>query len=342
MAWRVLLFLFCIIQSFVITSQTYASSDSSSDGSTTYQETSYKETEQKVLEEFYSIVALTSSNTTMEKGEQITKFKDILKCVVKNKVGRFVLISIINKLKSLGFSKSSNYILKVLVDNKSPQFKPQLPPSPAKIMFTTVPMPLYVVPSQIATQNDIRTPPDVALFHELLHWARYLIVDDFLKLIKKEEASTGSFDHPIFSDHPDSARWLTAAQSKKIVATPVTGEQDSDIETFLPQLIKSSFPQLGVWLTSAGTLKRGNSHYPAINIEEVRNIVGGECCPVSKKTMSDVFLYDICENGYRLVEALPLRYGHKNFSCPVDPDLIEWCLVRAQKCLDVVSEYIGG
>lgn len=332
-AGRVLLFLLCMIQSFVITSQTYASSDTSSasDEPTTYQPMTYQENEQKVLEEFYSIVALTSGGTATEKAGQIAEFKKLLECVVKNKVGRFVLISIINKLKSRKFSK---YILKVLVDNNSPQFKPQILGSFTTIVFTTAPIPLYVIPSQMATQNDILTPPDVVLFHELLHWARYLIVDKFPELIRKEKAGTGSFDHPIFSYHPARPRWYTADQFTKIVAVMAKVKRDLDI--------KNVFHQLDVWLTPTKILIREDSCYPAIDIEEVRNIVGGECCPTSGKTISDVFLYDICENGYRLVEKLPLRYGHKNFSCPVDPDLIKWCVMRAQKCLDVVSGYIGG
>jgi hypothetical protein len=83
---------------------------------------------------------------------------------------------------------------------------------------------------------------------------------------------------------------------------------------------------------------------PSINIEEVRNVVGGKFSDGSvcyHTSIHDTIMHDVCENGYRLFVSLKLRYGHVDVSCPIDSAIKSWCMARAEKCIQAVK-YLGG
>jgi hypothetical protein len=110
----------------------------------------------------------------------INAFLQILSDVINNPIGRFVVISILNELNEiktkypLRFNK-----LKVLCIRNNDTEQGFVRPvaflkKPARIDFSVKPVGCSVIDQ---AQHKTVTKPaetDILLFHELLHWARYL------------------------------------------------------------------------------------------------------------------------------------------------------------------------
>jgi hypothetical protein len=119
---------------------------------------------EEVLERFKKIAII--------KGDKISikKFYEILDTVAENKIGCFLLELISDSLKK---NLSNNLPLNVRIDQQHPMFDP----ASNTIKFAISPLSLQVIPEEIfITHNEVKTisqdtPADVALFHELLHWA---------------------------------------------------------------------------------------------------------------------------------------------------------------------------
>ena len=121
-----------------------------------------------VLGDFYKNVDLVGDSVSID------KFKEILRQVAQTKVGYFVLTEINTKLTPQGRSK-----LAVKISQKNPTFSTSTSIVPNTINFAIYPKETLVIPDDQESYGDVRpilcsAPPDVALFHEILHWARYL------------------------------------------------------------------------------------------------------------------------------------------------------------------------
>jgi hypothetical protein len=299
-----------------------------------------------------------------------------------------MLISLINKLRNRRYSVSNPLILEVEITNENSMFDPGWDDHNMKIGFATQPIPLYVIPS-IKGDETVKTvkedtPPDVVLFHELLHFARNLIVKNFIEKIQQEK-EIKLFDHPIFADFPGIHSLKTAADER--FKEYLGGLDEEDIlegyaghycEYYDNSYVSSWTKDVVITETSYNenitidgkTFK--DLTIPEIDFEEVRNIVGGEPEPIRRKfqishscsslgvsnlflaELEDIIMYDICENGYRLAhndlcqrgvgenKPLSLRYGHSIMeNSIVNTQILEWCVVRAQKCWYAVSK-MGG
>lgn len=329
----------------------------------------YSVPEQKVLEQFWKTVNITvvTKEGTTEKENVLVKFKEYLQQIVRNNVGKFVLISIINKLTNL---PSKQQALEIQVDNQSPDFTQPTVKTHAKIKFSTVPLNCYTIDPKIDSNQIIEngTLQHVLLFHEILHWARYLTCIEN-PLPNKDLENSMSFFHPILSDHPKVVTWIDQLKSDY-----KTLFDNSNLRKVLGLKLKYnnflvSFPELNCWKQCSKDYQEGliplSSHcidlitdrtpehdsrvlrylrMPCLNIEEIRNIVGGK--PSDELDIDEIIRNVICENGYRLFAGLPLRSGHVQVSGDhmtiIDSTVKEWYTERASLCIETVGRFIRG
>lgn len=284
-------------------------------------------------------------------------FRNGVEQIARNEVGKFVLIAIVNLLRDLP-SKPKKLIIEV--NDESPDFVPSTVKTYAKIAFSSQPLSCHVIDptaSAIFTVSQ-PAPPHVSLFHELLHWARHLAcIRNPLPLYKNQENSQ-SFFHHVLEDHPGRSRWVEQLRRDYSAAL-------NDHKKALAQKLRYvvavafPFPELNCWKQCTDKLVKaliplsaecigcitndvpgdpdvlGRLRMPYLNVEEIRNIVGGSP-PSECVTVADTIVHLICENGYRLASELPLRYGHVSVSCKIDEDVIKWCQVRARRCVAAV------
>jgi hypothetical protein len=192
----------------------------------------------------------------------------------------------------------------------------------AKIRFPVLNVPLTVIAVDNTKTELVPTPPDVVLFHELLHFAHFLLnkkralreicISGVGDLLYMDSCALATFfSHELFKDFPVSIRLLKAFDQKlydKHCEQWANGEKFA-AKTKIPSIMSNvSFP----------------STIFVIKVEEFRTIIGSD--PAATHPL-DV----ISENAYRFVQDLPLRYGNKLIPCQLDEDLVEWVASRAAK-----------
>jgi hypothetical protein len=111
---------------------------------------------------------------------------------------------------------------------------------------------------------------------------------------------------------------IISMDEKQSIASCLSGQFDKETTVLLQQI--------------------NNIKLPAINFEEVRNIIG------DSQSIYDID--KISENSYRLAynelhrhlyllldielkSILNLRYGHNNKRCPINGDVVRWCVDSA-------------
>lgn len=314
--------------------------------------------QEEVLNQFFNIVNIKGESTALE------KFTEYLQQIVENKIGKFVLIAIINKLNDL---PSKQRCLEIQIDNENPDFTRPTLKTLAKIKFSTVLSKCYVINLSIDSKQTVENDSfqDVLLFHEILHWARYL-VSITSPCSDRDRENSQSFFHPILDDHPRFSSWIGQLKRHYSIAL-ANSAKIKFLDLFYVQAPQFPFPELNCWkqcltqndsgliplnshcinlITENKPSKNdsqviGNLTMPRLNVEEIRNIVGGKSSDGGQPDIDNIVRNVICENGYRLVARLPLRYGHVQTSCKIDNHVIEWCSRRAYYCLQVV-EGLGG
>lgn len=331
-------------------------------------------------------------------------FKKNLESIAQNKIGHFVLVSIINELIRRGHTVNHKYFLKTAIEtNQTFETVWNSARDECTITFANTAVQNYVIGLEGQETREESSPEEVAFFHEILHWGRRLISWELM--VPKNKENTLSFFHPIFTNHPAYQSWLNQIQGdfkQYVQAKGYGGDMLRMLQNY--KNCKTSFPTISglisegkhmiplgclteesdtdqqkagiieslridkdiLFLQEQDDFNEENSSedcinavqtvlkIPLLNIEEVRNIIGGydPDDPTAENTnLKKAMLYHICENGYRLEynklkdvsQQLHLRYGHvKNFPCKICNGMLEWCDSRARKCLTAIDKLKGG
>ena len=163
-----------------------------------------------VLGDFYKNVDLVGDSVSID------KFKEILQKIAENEIGR-KLLQIIND----GINKHKGTKLKLEIDNDHPAFVLGSNGLSDKIKFSTKEIKTLVIPMHKNEDEYIQTveedsPPDVVLFHELLHWARKVDrgITNWIEMRKEDKSKSTVITNGIFDDYPGSNKWIKHIDDK--------------------------------------------------------------------------------------------------------------------------------
>lgn len=236
-------------------------------------------------------------------------FEQILFRVAINEVGYYVLNRICDTIKQIETNESEEeedvrFLLRVKTDNKNQGFSPNPEGFSGKIIFAQNQIPTSVVYPALKTTVMEDTPTDVLLFHELLHFARFLINKDRFLYEGSQESSLNSLviTHEIFRDFPNLVdnfnrevmKAKIAIKKGILTAGPFVDDISLPWSTLTPHGRKfTNIPSMFVMSDENLNEISKKLSIPVIDVEEVRNIIGGgenSIEPIDK----------ICENSYRV------------------------------------------
>lgn len=272
----------------------------------------------------------------------IEKFKLILKNVAKNKVGCYLLKQIILILSKIPKRKLG------LDTNNRPVFISESLNDNDRIWFSTTPIDMQVINDANAFCDESESisqeaSTDLLLFHELLHWAHKLNrgIDEWEKM-KLADTTATILTHSIFNGYPGVNIWHNVIKSKfyQIMRDDmITTHKDNNEVIVLNhqsqpwslQGAKISLTDIYPEVNSDEKVYANRYKIYVTNIEEVRTIMGAG-------STSQYELDQISENSYRMVynednlngQKLSLRCSHKNKTCKLTREVIQWIASRVR------------
>ena len=300
-------------------------------------------------------------------------FHEILLSMVENPVGKSLVKSINELLSDKKYKIHNRYKLNVqeIVDPSKlleMNFVPTIGDDLPTIRFTRLPVNLTVIDIKNIDYQKTKlqnTEPDVILFHEMLHWAHFLLNKDRMlndiclgnSLMKTKNATF--FSNQIFNDFP-LLKIITSSNNIEAIMMYSIHHNQWNLDKYISKHIleecggwektlKPKFIINNVYIDSffvqnvlSDVLFNDDKIY-VIKIEEVRTIIGSG-------DLSTHLLDQISENAYRLAKAekspdnneILLRYGHGITPCVLSAEMINWIISRAKLGFESAAKFISS